>query len=266
VIAIIVVAVRGRRISSAVDAEISAGPPSFEVEDAVGAEWFSEVTGSEVRTRLSGGAASFHVERTRSGQRFLLQMPDAQIEVHGTRFRVEVRDGTTQRVEVSEGLVTFRRRSEPERRLYAGEIWDALLEGEATMGDERLAGDAHEDASAVALGTFDAMTQLPLSGAKSLSDVRSSAARRDAFAAAVTAFRKGDYLKAEQLLDRFLDATPHDARVEDACFIKAVARARSGDTEGAAQLGRAYLERFPNGLRRREAARLAAAHPTYDHR
>jgi hypothetical protein len=58
-------------------------------------------------------------------------------------------------------------------------------------------------------------------------------------------------------LDRFLEQSPGDARMEDAWFMKTVARSRTGDTDGAAQLARAYLIQFPNGLRRLEAEKIA---------
>lgn len=261
--ALIVVAWAGRWPLSPRSAEVSPGPPFFEVEDAAGAVWTSAVVESEVRARLTAGAASFHVQHTRSGQRFLLQMPDAQIEVHGTRFRVEVQRGTTRRVEVSEGLVTLRRSQEPERHLRAGETWDAVANAEDIAGS-LFDPSADEDASADMLGATDAGAPVARTGTRS--DGRPAGARTDPFNAAVAAFRSGNYRRAEQLLDRFLEATPLDARVEDAWFMKTVARARTGDTHGAAQLARGYLERFPRGLRRSEAERIAIGHPLSDSR
>jgi hypothetical protein len=43
--------------------------------------------------------------------------------------------------------------------------------------------------------------------------------------------------------------------------LRAVGRARSGDRTGAAALARAYLERFPQGMRRREAESLSRGAP-----
>jgi hypothetical protein len=233
--------------------ESGLGPPSFEVDDVDGAVWSSEVVGQAIHARLSDGAASFHVEHTRVGQRFLLQMPDAQVEVHGTRFRVKVRAGATHRVEVSEGIVALRLRGEPERLLRAGETWDAVAPGEP------LSLDTAGIANAIPLENQDASASSDRSGARSAPDSRSTGAQHDAFSAAVAAFRSANYRKAEQMLDRFLEESPRDARIEDAWFMKAVARSRTGDTDGAAQLARAYLLRFPNGLRRLEAEKIAAS-------
>lgn len=256
-LAMIVLMLLGRSRSAPSSHEAAPGPPSFDVDSVEGTEWTSEVTGSAIHARLAAGAASFHVEHTRSGQRFLLQMPDAQIEVHGTRFRVEVRRGTTNHVDVSEGVVTLRLQGKPERWLRAGETWDAAPH-EATTDPRPIAPpDAIDEAKGAPAGSADAREPPGRSGTTSAPDARSMAPQRDAFAAAVATFRRGNYRRAEQMLDRFLSESPRDARVEDAWFMKAVARSRAGDTEGAARLAQAYLDRFPNGLRRREAERIS---------
>jgi hypothetical protein len=51
---------------------------------------------------------------------------------------------------------------------------------------------------------------------------------------------------------------PADPRCEDAAHLRAVAHSRMGDAAGAAGLARTYLAAFPRGLRRIEAADLAA--------
>jgi TolA-binding protein len=77
------------------------------------------------------------------------------------------------------------------------------------------------------------------------------------FAQGMAAFSAGDYGRAEQLFNAFEARHPSDARVEDATFLKAVARSRRGDSAGARALAREYLVRYPNGLRHLEAQRLA---------
>ncbi|MET0594851.1 MAG: FecR domain-containing protein [Polyangiaceae bacterium] len=221
--------------------------PVFEVDDVDGAEWASEVVGSTVRAKLVAGVAAFHVHHIQTGQRFLLQLPDGQIEVHGTRFHVAIRNGVTSRVEVSEGVVALRMLGEPERRLRAGEAWTAAP-----------IRDAFETPAAVV--EPDAGNEAPLvpQAASNAAAPAGSARRQDVFAAAVIAFRAGNYARTEQLLDRFLKESPRDPRSEDAWFMMAVARSRAGDAEGARRVAKEYLERFPAGLRRREAEQLAA--------
>lgn len=78
------------------------------------------------------------------------------------------------------------------------------------------------------------------------------------YASGVTAFQAGDYAGAERQLRRFAARAPADSRGEDAAFLIALARARRGDSVGAASSAREYLHRFPHGLRRREAEQLVS--------
>jgi TolA-binding protein len=73
----------------------------------------------------------------------------------------------------------------------------------------------------------------------------------------MAAFGAGDYGQAERLFQDFERRHTEDARQEDSTFLRAVARARRGDAAGARATARQYLERYPNGLRAPEAARLA---------
>ena len=77
------------------------------------------------------------------------------------------------------------------------------------------------------------------------------------FVAAMEAFHEERYADASTLFVSFLDHAKGDARCEDAAFLRAVARARSGDREGSRALMKAYLDGYPNGLRRAEAERFA---------
>jgi hypothetical protein len=255
-VAILAIALLRRAPTSA---SASASPPSFDVDDIEGAKWSSEFVGAQVHARLESGIASFHVEHTRPGQRFLLRMPDGEIEVHGTRFRVEVRRGATSRVDVMEGVVTLHLHGAGERRLRAGDAWEASPARNGLSEDE--AGVPNGEIGAAAAVESAATGNAP--DAPSLAktpDARQGAAQQDIFATGVAAFRSGNYRRAEQLFDRFLvEGTPRDPRSEDAWFMKAVARSRLGDTEGAARLARDYLQRFPEGLRRPEAAQIEAA-------
>jgi hypothetical protein len=63
--------------------------------------------------RLAAGAVSVHVAKLKPGQRFVIVTPDAEVEVRGTRFHVEIGDagdgcGSVTRVRVDEGIVDVR--------------------------------------------------------------------------------------------------------------------------------------------------------------
>jgi TolA-binding protein len=76
------------------------------------------------------------------------------------------------------------------------------------------------------------------------------------FGEAVAAFRSGDYAEAERRLGDFVERYPADPRSEDAMFLRARALSLSGDAAAAAAAARAYLDRYPDGLRRPDAERL----------
>jgi hypothetical protein len=221
--------------------------PAFEVIESSPARWSSQRLGALARVTLADGAVWVHVERTRSEQRFVLTMPDGEIEVHGTRFLTAVGNGNTNHVEVSAGIVSLRLRGEPERTLRAGEAWDRPV--------------AKDEPAAVSAAIAPAATPEKSSEGRPSKTARPTAEPEptvDPFVVGVRAFRSGDYASADEMLGRFAREMPADPRNEDAFFLRAVANARQGKKAIAADLARSYLARFPRGLRRPEATRIAA--------
>jgi hypothetical protein len=101
--------------------------PGFEVANVAHADWSAKHEGSTSRIALRDGVASFHVEHVAAAARFLVDLPDGQIEVRGTRFVVDVKAGVTRSVSVSEGVVWLR----------LGERLVVLKRGEAYRVDEQ---------------------------------------------------------------------------------------------------------------------------------
>lgn len=121
------------------------GGPSADTEatavyEATGigrAEWQDQSQGALGRVALSQGTLSVHVAHLLPGQRFLVSLPDGEIEVRGTRFIVETERGHTQRVLVTEGIVDLRLNGHPARHLGAGASWarsEPRKEPEAARG------------------------------------------------------------------------------------------------------------------------------------
>jgi TolA-binding protein len=96
--------------------------PSFEVVNIAHAQWTLTREGAISRVKLGDGTASFHVEHVASGARFLVALPDGEIEVRGTRFVVAVSGARTRSVAVSEGVVALQLGAE-KRLLASGEHW-----------------------------------------------------------------------------------------------------------------------------------------------
>ncbi len=211
--------------------------PLFEVAEVGHADFSAEKVAGTSRVALRSGTASFHVEHVKPGARFLVAVPDGEVEVRGTRFVVEVAEGRTRSVVVTEGVVAVRVAGF-EGELRAGERWPQAL-------------PSVPPPTSVSVAIAPAPAPPP--------STRSTPGPR--FAEAMASFNKGDYGEAERLFASFVRAFPGDSRTEDAMFLIADARARRGDTNGARDAARAYLTRYPSGLRAPAATRLAGPAP-----
>lgn len=231
--------------------------PVFEVTAEGAAQWRTEHRGAHTKARLLSGALSIHVQKLKADQTFVLQLPDGQLEVRGTRFRVETDGKHTSRVSVSEGVVALAVNGADERVLRAGDRW-ARTDRDHTVSEPTA--PAPEAPSAT-----PPVRSLP--SASAIGDKREAPASLvdrepgKAFSAAMAAFDAGNHGIAEHRFRTFLRQYPGDSRSEDATFLCAVARARQGDREGASRWARRYLIAYPNGLRRREAEALVRAAP-----
>ena len=298
----------------------AAQAPRYDVTGLEDASWMNQERGGTATVTLSRGSAAFHVHHLEAGQRFLVALPDGEVEVRGTRFVVDVEGMTTHYVVVMEGKVALRVRGQPERILIAGQRWEASPQA---VGSTSVAATpvavAAPNASAAAASAPLAVAAPPVprespqaievpNGAPSrvassrglgvptavapaaprrLTPQAPSAiaqpkitpptppaetpvARPEApamseasalFARGVAALRDARYAEADAFLREFLVKNPRDSRAEDAAFLRAVGRSRSGDDAGAAELARDYLARFPQGMRRREAESLSRRVP-----
>ena len=247
--------------------------PTFRIATSPGAQWQVLERGALLRLRAAAGRLELDVDKLRAGQRFLVALPDGELEVQGTRFSLEVQDGATLGVRVSEGRVALRLRGHPARTLNGGDAWPVERAGAAPAGelhgatDEATGGTALPARSRVHRARADAARATdvargaphgdPIADAGAQVAVAPPGAAGRDFAAAMSAFTAGDYGRAEQLFAGFERAHRSDARVEDALFLRIVAQQRRGQRGASRELAHEYLRRFPNGLRSAEAAQLA---------
>ncbi len=256
--------------------------PTFDVADVAHAVWQTETIASTSRVTLRSGTAAFHVEHLQNDEKFFVQLPDGLIEVRGTRFVVDVLEGKTHSVEVTEGIVwldvpTFH------GLLHAGERWPRIetaeidkpapkapvpmevspppTNPEPVVVNEKATDGANSPAPNLPKTSTNS-SSLPEESANALPTPASSAVtpKDEAgprFAEAMAAFSAGNDSRADQLFGDFIRDFPRDGRAEDAMFLRAKSRARRGDTAGAAAIAREYLRAFPRGFRRPEAERLA---------
>jgi ferric-dicitrate binding protein FerR (iron transport regulator) len=126
VVAIVMFFIRSRtRLEPSRDETSAMGPPRYRISNLESALFDSKVDGTTVRSSMTRGMAAFHVEQMGPHQRFLLTLPDGELEVRGTRFVVTVADGKTKGVDVAEGTVALRLRGRAEMLLSEGERWPA---------------------------------------------------------------------------------------------------------------------------------------------
>jgi len=249
--------------------------PAFEVQPVGSAEWHVERADAQAQLRLTNGIVSLHVGKLGSGQRFTVILPDGELEVRGTRFIVEVRDGRTDRVEVTEGAVTIKLGDRESRLLGAGQSWRGPLAAveETPAAIESIPRDDPNDKiePARARQTSARPAGSPPvrsadSGGASKKEASNNRPTRPSagavFAEAMTAFDAGAYARAEQLLTEFEDRYPTDARAEDADFLRIIIRSRLGDEKGARQRAHAYLARHPKALREAEVEAFLRRRPS----
>lgn len=262
---------------------VSAKAPVFDIVDVTQAVWQTETIAGTSRVKLQGGTAAFHVEHLQTDAHFYVDMPDGHIEVRGTRFVVDVVEGKTRSVVVTEGTVWL---DVPAFHglLQAGERWPALEKAALNLPTNQdvptnvpsssdkqekpvvateppaVGGVPMQSAKANPVATNDVPAVAPSAQEIPVSAPVNNEPKEEAgprFAEAMSAFTSGDDARADPLFAAFVRDFPHDGRAEDATFLRAKARARRGDQAGAAAIAREYLRAFPRGLRRPEMERLA---------
>lgn len=182
---------------------------------------------------LDDGMLRLHVRPQVVGERFLVMLPDGELEVRGTTFDVKVERGGTTRVHVDDGVVDVRLRGREPRRLGEGDTWSVAAS----------AGSASPPAGRTAPAT------------------RSSAVvseRGETYAAAIALLSAGRNDEAAAAFHAFVLSEPGAPQAEDASFLEAVALARMGRSDAAALAAEHHLASFPASFHRREAAILVA--------
>jgi len=239
---------------------------------------------------LEKGTLDVTLRPLAAGERFVVRMKDAEIEVRGTAFRVETEEGRIRSVTAIEGTVEVQ---------YAGSL--AVI---PAGGSWRATADTPEPAPSAAplvpSAKPDAAPLVPSARARTKVAVRAAVVRQArtvhepeqaapravpalerqieapensappappappamspasrAFADAMGALRRGDYAGSAADLDRFAATYPGDARTDEAEYLRAIALQRAGRAGEAAAAARRYLMRWPKGAHRAEAKRIA---------
>jgi hypothetical protein len=212
---------------------------------------------------LDHGALRADVAKLAPGRRFLVHTADAEVEVHGTSFRVLTREDAAHcagaaltQVEVFEGVVTVRSDG-VEHRIEKGGEWSASCpEAQVTALPEATARRPDSDRSAARERNAHTAPELTAATTSS-SDL---IVQNDAFAAAVAAHRAGDLARAARGFDDLLARFPHGPLAESAA-VQRLKVVRKLDPARARALSREYLARYPDGFARMLASEIAAESP-----
>jgi len=193
--------------------------------------------------RLEAGSVDLHVAKVSADHRFLVTTPDAEVEVHGTQFRVSIgpmstgcADVALTRLVVTEGVVVVRHAG-VEKRVAAGEQWPS---------------------SCVAATEVAAPTTPTIAPPQSAQSMASTLGEQnDLFAEGILAKHKGDTRAAVGAFDRFLTTYPSSPLAQSAA-VERMRLLRAASSPRAVSAARQYLARYPGGFAIPEAEAIVA--------
>jgi hypothetical protein len=226
-------------------------PLAGAVAASEGAVWTQAREGKMEHVELVAGTLRVHVRPQGPGERFLVGLPDGEVEVRGTTFEVTVRDGATDHVRVDEGTVALRLRGSPDRSLGPGTVW-SISETSAPGSKE-----AVTVASASAAPTAARAAPAPIPRRRS-ANMQTRDEGAPLYMEAMRSFREGRYDGAAAAFHAFALTYPQANEAEDASFLEALSLARAGRADAAALAAARHLESFPRSFRRKEASILVA--------
>lgn len=222
--------------------------------------------GSTQRFSLQHGELVAHVAKLSVTQRFIVDTPDAEIEVRGTRFRLRVVErpeacgaGTRTRLEVTEGAVEVRVPNMGVESVRAGQVWPADCKRESAAAPTAPVPSAPLAHAVTASPHAPRPNAAAPAGAPTPgSDVERASAlapQNDLFAEGVARGRQGDTGGALRAFQELISRFPSSPLAENAMVERM--RLLSASPAGSAEAKR-YLARYPRGFALDEAKKLVA--------
>lgn len=228
-----------------------------------------QARGSLQHFSLKAGGLQASVAKLAPGERFVVETPDAQVEVRGTRFHLSVlpaaqscRPETLTRLAVQEGVVEVRW-SGRVVQVRAGESWPegcataAVAEDPPSPAPRPIAGSSQHDATAA-----HAAAQ-PIAGvgghpATEPAERSSTLRQLELFGQASKAARIGDVATALGLFQELARTYPGSALAENA-VAERMRLLRGADPMAAKREAARYLKLYPSGFGKSEAEQILAA-------
>lgn len=224
------------------------------------AVWSRHLDSTTERVTLDAGSLEIQVRPLGEKRRFVVVLPDGELEDLGTTFTVAVEDHRTAKVAVQEGSVILRLRGRSPLTIHAGEVWSGAPKPAPASAPPRAAEVENESPKEPAPSASAPLPKrrLPAPRASSVPS-RSMVTPPDPsldFRAAAALLGSGDAVGAAQAFAKFLDEYPRDSRAEDASYLRIIALQRAGDASAMKRAATEYLRRYPSGFRRGEVERL----------
>ena len=212
--------------------------------------------------RLESGRVAFEVAHLTSEQRFRVVTRDGEVEVRGTRFETEARDGVLWAVVVTEGKVDVCV-GDTVLRLRAGDQWQRQLPLPAVEEPTIAAPVAAYEPPREHEPSCFSRPHVAGSAVQPEREKPASQASKESFDLAWSHLRRREWDGAMRGFAEVATQAHGQALEEDALYWQAVATARAGRAREASQLFEALLQRFPAGART-GAATLALAWLRFD--
>jgi hypothetical protein len=209
--------------------------------------------------RLDSGGLRAEVAQLHIGERFLVDTPDAEIEVRGTIFEVRVGaasdacGGARTQLIVTEGVVTVRHEGEVVR-VGAGEHWPSDCVRAHVTGHRVEIGRTSPSAAAPAPEALPLVALEPPSAPSPVSASRLTE-MNDAYARAVALRQRGEVGPAIAAFTSFTREYA-DGPLDESAHVELLRLLVSTDRERARADAERYLRNFPAGFAREEAARV----------
>lgn len=226
--------------------------------------------GQSERFTLARGELSAHVAKLGPGQRFIVETPDAEIEVRGTVFQLAVSSeregcgaGSLTRLSVTEGVVEVRSAG-ASVRVGRGEHWPPDCPTNAAEAPSAAAprgSDVHRHAGPVPSVRVTAATRGaphtagPVNAAAPVRDDAALKRQNDLYAEAVAAAKRGDRAAALKAYEELIHGFPGSPLVENA-LVERMRLVLPSDPERARAEARRYLVQYPHGFAVEEAQRV----------
>jgi hypothetical protein len=231
------------------------------------AVWAERIEGDSRNVVLSRGALRIHVDHRGGRGRFLVLLPDGELEDRGTTFTVSAAEGHTTRVVVEEGSVVLRLADRSPVTIGAGQTWmreAPLVSSPSSLAPKPVAQTQVTPGPATSAPVASQVLRhrvavrpraVALSTPPPSPDAPTEQATSD-FRAAMALFETGAHHEAAARFARFVQVHGTDPRAEDAAYLQVVALRRSKSHEEARRAAEDYLRRYPHGFRRAEIVKL----------